>query len=121
MTDASMVDLSKKYYAVHVQVSNFLNGIHYIPFIDEDIEQMQKEYEKCSADYWFYNGDYLRKFMATYLKQKFGYNSHADAYFSVLIVGDFEPVGMDAIIQNPIGEDGGSLLWYNDETPIYKY
>ena len=116
-----MIDLNKKYYAVHVQASNFLNGIHYIPFTDEDIERMQKEYETESPGYWFYMGDYLRKYMATYLKQKFGYDSHADVDFSVLIGGDFEPVGMDAIIQNQIGEDGGSLLWYDAETPIYKY
>ena len=116
-----MIDLSKKYYAVHVQASNFLNGIHYIPFTDEAIELMQNDYVWMHTHgYWFYNGDYLRDYMETYLKQKFGYNIHADADFSALISGNFKPVDMKTVINNPCGEDGGVLLWYDDKTPIYK-
>ena len=121
MTDASMVDLSKKYYAVHVQVSNFLNGIHYIPFADEDIKQMRQEYERDSSGYWFYNGDCLRIHMVQYLKRKFGYDIRTDADFSLLMHGDFEPVDMAFIINHPCGEDGGMIFWYDEETPIYKY
>jgi hypothetical protein len=44
-----MIDFNKTYYAVHVQASNALNGIHYIPFTDEDIARMRQEYKTESS------------------------------------------------------------------------
>ena len=102
MTDASMVDLSKKYYAVHVQASNFLNGIHYIPFPDEVIERMRREYAPVKSELnWYYDGEYLTNLMRQYLMEKFSYDAHEDDRFWVMMHGDMEPVDMEAIINEP--------------------
>lgn len=97
-----MVDLSKKYYAVHIQASNFLNGIHYIPFPDELIELMRREYAltKLEAN-WYYEGEYLESFVRLYLMEKFSYDVREDERFFVMMHGDMEPVDMAAIINEP--------------------
>ncbi|MBO4519501.1 MAG: hypothetical protein J5704_05635 [Paludibacteraceae bacterium] len=97
-----MVDLSKKYYAVHVQASNFLNGIHYIPFIDEDIEQMQKECVNLAPhELWHYQGECLLDYMEHYFRDKFSYDVLSDAQFDAFADGAFQPVDMPAIINTP--------------------
>lgn len=103
-----------KYYAVHVDADNNLQGIHYIPFSDADIEQMKQEYEREKGPYWFYYGDYLQDFMRKYCRAKFAYDIDRDESFSALIDGSFEPIDMHAII------DSSSLFWYDENTPIYK-
>ena len=97
-----MIDLSKKYYAVHVQTSNSLNGIHYIPFTDEDIEQMERDFHAENSRYYHYEGEYLREYMKRYLKEKFSFDCCEDANCVVYIDGSFSPVNMEAIIKSPI-------------------
>ena len=102
MTDATMVDLSKKYYAVHVQASNFLNGIHYIPFTDEDIVQMQKECVNIEPNVlWHYQGEYLWDHLERYFRDKFSYDILPDTQFDAFTDGAFQPVDMPSIINAP--------------------
>ena len=97
-----MIDLSQKYYAVHVQASNFLNGIHYIPFPDEVIELMRREYAPVKSEVnWYYDGEYLESLVRLYLMEKFSYDAHEDERFWVMMHGDMEPIDMEAIINEP--------------------
>ena len=115
MPDVYMIDLSKRYYAVHVDArDNYLQGIHYIPFSDEDIERMKQDYEREKGQYWFYFGTFLRNFMKKYCRSKFAYEIDRDGSFSALVDGSFEPIDMQAIIDSP------SLFWYDENTPIYR-
>ena len=98
-----MVDLSKTYYAVHVQASNALNGIHYIPFADEDIEQMRKECVDIEPHVlWHYQGKYLHTYLKRYFRAKFSYDIFADEQFDAFTDGAFQPVDMEAIINEPV-------------------
>ena len=91
MTDVNMVDLSKKYYAVHVDAGNNLQGIHYIPFSDADIERMKREFDETNEPgEWMYSGACLRAFMSRYLKEKFDYD--------MLVF--FSPTGVRALLKN---------------------
>ena len=75
-----------KYYAVYVDAdNNILQGIHYIPFSDADIERMKHD-NSCLQDY-----------MSRYLKEKFNYDIQADAVGRVYMF-DFDPMDMEAII-----------------------
>ena len=97
-----MIDLSKKYYAVHVQASNFLNGIHYIPFQDEVIELMRREYAPVKSEVnWYYDGECLESLVRLYLMEKFSYDVREDERYMVMMHGDMEPVDMQAIINEP--------------------
>ena len=77
-----------KYYAVHVDSSNYLQGIHYIPFSDANIEQMKQD-NSCLQDY-----------MSRYLKEKFDYDIQSDVVGRVYMF-DFDPMDMEAIIHTP--------------------
>ena len=93
-----------KYYAVHVDAGNsILQGIHYVPFFDADIERRTQD-NSCLQDY-----------MRRYLKEKFDYDIQSDVVGRVYMF-DFDPMDMEAIIHtsdNPrrvdvyisIGED----------------
>lgn len=78
-----------KYYAVHVDAgNNILQGIHYIPFSDTDIERMKQD-NSCLQDY-----------MSRYLKEKFDYDIQSDVVGRVYMF-DFDPMDMEAIIHTP--------------------
>lgn len=77
-----------KYYAVHVDSSNYLQGIHYIPFSDANIKQMKQD-NSCLQDY-----------MSRYLKEKFNYDIQSDVVGRVYMF-DFDPMDMEAIIHTP--------------------
>lgn len=78
-----------KYYAVHVDAgNNILQGIHYIPFSDADIERMKHD-NSCLQDY-----------MSRYLKEKFNYDIQADAVGRVYMF-DFDPMDIEAIVHTP--------------------
>ena len=103
MPNVNMVDLSKKYYAVHVQASNFLNGIHYIPFTDEEIECMKKECVNVEPQVlWHYHGEYLLDYLKRYFKDKFSYDVFSDTQFDAFTDGELRPVDMGAIVNKPI-------------------
>jgi hypothetical protein len=96
-----MVDLSKKYYAVHVDAGNNLQGIHYIPFSDADIERMKREFDETNEPgEWMYSGACLHAFMSRYLKEKFDYDIQADVVGRVYMF-DFDPMDMEAIVHTP--------------------
>lgn len=97
-----MIDLSKNYYAVHVQASNSLNGIHYIPLTDEDIELMRQECVSIEPPMlWHYQGEYLQNYLERYFRNKFSYDILTDAQFDAFTDGSFQPVDMEAIINEP--------------------
>ena len=101
MPNVNMVDLSKKYYAVHVDAGNNLQGIHYIPFSDADIERMKREFDETNEPgEWMYSGACLRAFMSRYLKEKFDYDIQADVVGRVYMF-DFDPMDMEAIVHTP--------------------
>lgn len=78
-----------KYYAVHVDAGNsILQGIHYVPFSDTDIEQIKQD-NSCLQDY-----------MRRYLKEKFDYDIQSDVVGRVYMF-DFDPMDMEAIIHTP--------------------
>ena len=78
-----------KYYAVHVDAGNsILQGIHYVPFSDANIEQMKQD-NSCLQDY-----------MRRYLKEKFDYDIQSDVVGRVYMF-DFDPMDMEAIIHTP--------------------
>lgn len=78
-----------KYYAVHVDAGNsILQGIHYVPFSDADIERMKRD-TSCLQDY-----------MSRYLKEKFDYDIQSDVVGRVYMF-DFDPMDMEAIIHTP--------------------
>ena len=82
------MDSRSKYYAVHVDAGNNLQGIHYIPFSDADIERMK------------HDNSGLQNYMSRYLKVKFDYDIQSDAVGQVYMF-DFDPMDMEAIVHTP--------------------